>query len=404
MSQLNSANATLRWCGNLTIVMMIGFSLFLNTAHIQAQPVHVQVDGAGGIEYGAGISVGKGEECFIITPSHVIEGAGKNAITVTNLKGKRAKARVLKQVMDFDAALLKLQDSSNFDCPEDWDTGTGLGKKIENAPFLISKKVNDNGRVEQNRLFVSGLSAETIELEPYNERSKLQEGDSGSSVYAASHLVGMVISVDTATGEVIAVSQSQLHGLFGKDVLLQNTQIAMLVPFIYNRAENVYATSAAFEYLEQKTPFRLQESQPRTRQQISKGETPTAPEGVDYVISGKILDLTSKRVKNPDYKPEKKQTNQKDKKQSFKDMFVASLKKSLTNKNQSYRYFRKYNIDIEVQVQDASSNKYARNLERVAYQVPEDGTHVNELNKVMIRNAVIYGLDRTFKKYGLPTK
>lgn len=374
------------------------FGLLLLSFHANAQPVHVQVEKPGGIEYGAGNSVGKGPECFIVTPFHVIEGAGKNAITVTSRKNKRAKVRVIKYIQDFDAALLKVQGNPNFDCPEDWDDGSGIGAKIDNTSFLVSKKLNGNGRIEQNRLFVSGITAETIEMEPFNERSKLQEGDSGSSVYAGNRLVGMVVSVDTATGEVMAVNQRQLHGLFGGDVLFQGRQKAVLVPFIYNRSENVYATSAAHDYLSERTPFALQESAARSRQQLAKGDLPDVPDGIDYVISGKILEVTGKRVNNPDYKPEKKN----EKKNGFKDLFLKSLKKTFTNKDESSRYLWNYHVDIEVQVLETSSNNHTRNLERLAYQVADDGSNARELQKSMIRKAVIEGMEKTFKKYGLP--
>ena len=376
----------------------IGAGLMLFSLYANAQPVHVQVERPGGIEYGAGNSVGKGPECYIITPFHVIEGAGKNAITVTSRKNKRAKARVIKYIQDFDAALLKAQGNHNLDCPEDWDDGSGVAEKIDNAPFLISKKLNSNGRIEQNRLFVSGLTPETIELEPYDARNKLQEGDSGSSVYAGKRMVGMVVSVDTATGEVMAVSQRQLHGLFGADVLFQGRQKAVLVPFVYNRAENVYATSAAHDYLSERTPFELQESAARSRQQISKGELPGIPDGFDYVISGTILELTGKRVNNPDYKPE----DNKEKKSSFKDTFLKSLKKSFTKKDESARYLWNYNVDIEIQVMETSSSKHSRNLERLVYQVTGDSTNAKEMQKSMIRKAVIDSMEKTFNKFGLP--
>jgi hypothetical protein len=302
---------------------------------------------------------------------------------------------MVKFIQDFDSALLKVS-GGEIDCPADWDDGDGANGAIEGAMFLVAKKVNSNGRIEQNRLFVSGISAEMIDLEPFDERNTLQKGDSGSSVYAGNRLVGMVISVDTPTGSVIAVTQSQIHGLFGADVLEQGQRTALVFPFVYNRAENVYATMAAYDYVGQRTPLAVIESGPLTPQQISTGAMPAIPTGVDFAVSGKVVELTTARVANPHYKrPDGK-------KKSFGDIFVDSLKNSVTKRNEDVQYLRTFNIDVEVTVIDVNDNSRARNLERRSYQLPDDGTDVRELEKTAIRTAIIESLELTFRKYNLP--
>jgi len=372
-------------------------ALLIGASTVSALPVHIQVDRGGGPEYGAGFSVGKESECFIVTPFHVIEGADGEDITITDAKGRRANATVVKAIQDFDAALLKVTGQVTIDCPADWDDGGNSSNDIEGASFLISKKVNSNGRTEQNRLFVSGISAEIIDLEPFDDRNKLQEGDSGSSIYAGQRLVGMVTSVETATGAITALTQSQIHGLFGGDVLVKGQRVAVVYPFIYNRAENVYATMAAFDYIGQRTPLAVMESAPMTPQQIATGMLPAVPPGVDYTVAGSIVELTSQRIANPHYNPQNA-----NKKKSFGDIFVDSLKKSVTKIDESVRYLRVYNIDVEVTVIDVAGNSRARNLERRSYQVPDDGANARELEKSAIRSAVIESLELTFRKYGLP--
>jgi len=359
-------------------------------------PVHVQVDRSGSAEYGAGFSVGRESECFIVTPFHVVEGAGTDEITVTDGKGRRDKASIVKFIQDFDAALLKVSGQVTIDCPADWDDGANSSGEIEGAMFLVAKKVNSNGRTEQNRLFVSGISAEMIDLEPFDDRNTLQEGDSGSSVYAGNRLVGMVVSVDTATGNVMAVTQGQIHGLFGADVLPQGQRTALVFPFLYQRAENVYATMAAYDYIAQRTPLGVMESGPLSPQQIAAGAMPAVPPGADYAVFGTIVELTSKRVTNPYYKrPDGK-------KKSFGDIFVDSLKESVTKRNENVQYLRNFNVDIEINVINVGDRTRARNLERRSYQVPDDGADPRELEKSAIRSAVIESLELTFQKYGLP--
>ena len=43
----------------------------------KAAPVHVEANKGRFQEHGAGISVGKGSECFVVVPQHVVEAHGE---------------------------------------------------------------------------------------------------------------------------------------------------------------------------------------------------------------------------------------------------------------------------------------------------------------------------------------
>ena len=86
--------------------------------------VHIQVQKKNGVEYGAGYTVGRDKECFVVTPLHVVDLAPADSITVTDAKGSSAKARLLKGSQEFDAGLLQIVGDARLDCPADWSDGS----------------------------------------------------------------------------------------------------------------------------------------------------------------------------------------------------------------------------------------------------------------------------------------
>ena len=218
-----------------------------NTA--SAGLVHIQVQQRAGAEFGAGYTVGRGSDCFVVTPFHVVQFARADSITVTDAKGSSAKARLLKGSEEFDAGLLQVAVPHTLDCPADWSDGANAAAAIGAAPFLVARKVDDTGRVMQTRFFASSTSREQVELQPFGPNDELREGDSGSALYAGDQLVGLVISVDTQSKQAVALTQGQIHGLFGADVLPGARRSAVMQPFTYRRVEEPYATVAAREYL-----------------------------------------------------------------------------------------------------------------------------------------------------------
>ena len=217
--------------------------------------VHIQIAKRSATEYGAGYTVGRGSDCFIVTPYHVVQFAAADGISVTDTKGSTAKARLLKGSEEFDAALLQVAVPHTLDCPADWSDGSNAASAIGGAPFLVARKVDDNGRVMQTRLFAASTTREQIELQPFGKNDELREGDSGSALYAGADLVGLVTAVDTKTKQAKALTQAQIHGLFGADVLPGAARTAVLKPLTVRKAENPYATAAAHDYL---TGLRIQ--------------------------------------------------------------------------------------------------------------------------------------------------
>ena len=362
-----------------------------------ASPVHITVDLPGGAEYGAGWSIGKGRECYVVTPAHVVARASANAIKVTDGSGRVGRAVVVKDIGEtFDLALLKLSDAVGIECPEEWVDGADAQAQIRDADFLVAVWTDTNGRLEKRRLFVAGTSSERIELDPFGPDDRLQEGHSGSALFAGKTLVGMVTSVATGTGRVTAITQNQIHGLFGKDVLPDAARVVLIQPFVHHRQENPYATIAARNYISTKTPWRIVElSRPPNSRHPTVDAAPPIPAGVDYVLSGQLLEIAARNVANPNYKStSKKKTG------NAGDHILNSVIDSL-GRHQNVRYFRVFNIDIEISLTDAAKHQTVKNLERRELRYLGDNADPGELEKTAIANAVGQALELTLRKHEL---
>lgn len=372
----------------------LGVATLLVADGASAGLVHISVQQRAGTEFGAGYTVGRGSDCFVVTPYHVVQYAGADSITVTDAKGSSAKARLLKGSEEFDAGLLQVAVPHTLDCPADWSDGANAASAIGGAPFLVARKVDDTGRVMQTRLFASSTSREQVELQPYGPNDALREGDSGSTLYAGDQIVGLLVSVDTKSGVALALTQNQIHGLFGGDVLPGARRTAVMHPFTYRRAEEPYATVAAREYLAGAAGLEL----------ASLAADGTVPAGVEYVVSGQIVDLSSVRQANPNYKrPQRVADDASLGRQLLRrlEQKVSTELDEALDRNTAAQYLRVFSIDVQVEITKTADNSKIVNLERRSYELPELDVTVADLQKTAVADAVRDALELTLQKYPL---
>jgi hypothetical protein len=373
---------------------MLGIALLQAAASASAGLVHVHVQQRAGSEFGSGYTVGRGADCFVVTPFHVVKFAPADGIVVTDAKGSSAKARLLKGSEEFDAGLLQVAVPHTLDCPADWSDGAGAAAAIGAAPFLVARRVDDTARVTQMRLFAASVSREHVELTPYAQGDELREGDSGSALFAGDQLVGLVISVDTRSRRALALTQGQIHGLFGADVLPGARKKTVLQPFTFRRAEEPYATVAAREYLASTPALEL----------MSPGADGKNPAGADYIIGGQVVDLSSARRPNPDYKPPER-TNDDESlgRQLFRTLErrVASEVDEALDRNTEARYLQVFSIDVQVEITNVADNTKVVNLERRTYEIPVGDVSTADMQKGAVAEAVGEALALTLQKHPL---
>lgn len=358
-----------------------------------AAPVHIKIDTGRSQEHGAGISVGKGPDCFVVAPLHVVEFA--RSIVITDRNGRSAKANRYQAPDGVDAALLKVESGHTLDCPADWDDGSAGETAMQEADFLVSRKVKQRG-MQQRRFFLGGETSTTMSLNPYSSTpaDRLIEGDSGSSVYAKNFLVGMILSVDTVSGAGEALKQSQLHALFGSLVLEQSAKLALVNPVYYQNREDRYATVGVKNFVDTRTPFDVMELDATTAamnaQNLRRNVAPTYPDDVDYIISTSIIENRSRNETNSNYKASAaKESN-----------FGKKLLNSLGSR--SARYIQVSNIDVEVQIALPKEGRQFTHIEKLEYKVPlTENIDQQELRTELPTRAAVDAVHAAMLKYGL---
>jgi hypothetical protein len=364
------------------------------SAATYAAPVHISVATPMGTqEFGAGISVGKGAKCFIVAPLHVVEIA--QTITITDRRGNTALATHFQAPDGVDAILLKVEDNHSLVCPEDWHDGNAAEDAMYDAEFLISKKVKAGG-MDQRRFFPGSVTSTTISVQPYSasKADRLMEGDSGSSLYAQNMLLGMIVSVDTSTGEGLAIKQSQLHALFSNFMLDPAIRIALINPVYQGYQENRYATTAVTNFIETRTPFAAMQMSPAVAKtnltNERRGIAPQYPENVDFVIKSTVISNQSSRIANPNYDHAKSQTKN----------FGQQLVNRVSAKD--FRYYHVANIDIEVTLVDLKTDRRTVHIERSQFKTPMTGdVDQRTLANDATVNATIDALVVAMNKFGI---
>lgn len=362
---------------------------------VHAAPVHIEVDTGRAQEHGAGISVGKGSECFIVVPLHVVEFA--RSIMVTDSGGRSAVARPYQAPDGVDAALLKVENGHTLDCPEDWDDGSAGEAMLPEADFLISMKVKQGGSKQRRRGFLGEESSTTMTVQPFSasKSDRHIEGDSGSAIYAKNRLVGMIVAVNTATGEGLAIKQSQLHALFGNLVLEQSVQRALINPVYYRNREDRYATIGIKDFVDTETSLQVvmldSQAAAANLQNVRRGIPPVYPDNLDYIVSTSIIDNRARNEQNPNYKASAA------KEKNFGKQLLNSLG------SRTHRYIYVSNIDVEVQIVHPEDNEQMTHIAQLEYKVPlTDDIDQNALRKELPARAAVDALRETMVKYGLP--
>jgi hypothetical protein len=323
-----------------------------------------------------------------------VKFAAADSIVVTDAKGSSAKARLLKGSEEFDVGLLQVAVPHSLDCPADWSDGAGAAPAVSAAPFLVARKVDDAGRTMQTRLFAASTSREHIELKPYAQSEELREGDSGSTLYAGDQLVGLVLSVDTESRQAVALTQGQIHGLFGADVLPGARKKIVMQSFTFRRSEEPYATVAAREYLASAAGVEL----------LGAVADARVPAGAEFVIGGQIVDLNQTRRPNPDYKPaERKNEDESVGRQLFRTLErrLSSEVNEALDRNIDARYLHTFNIDVQVEITKVAGQTKVVNLERRSYEYPVTDSPTEDMQKTAVAAAVREALAATLQKYPL---
>jgi hypothetical protein len=164
-------------------------------------------------------------------------------------------------------------------------------------------------------------------------------------------------------------------------------------PFTYRKVENPYATATARDFLAAASV-----------QLVNADAKGTPPAGTQYVIAGEIMDVTTVRAANPNYKPPAKAPAD----DSLGKQLFRNLEKKVNHevdgaldRSSDAQYLRTYNVDVQVQITKVADGSKTQNLERRSIVLPENGSTAADLEKTAVTDAVKQTLELTLKKHPL---
>ena len=152
-------------------------------------------------DFGQGFFRERGSECFFITAGHVVKDSTE--IELVTSSRHRYKAEVITIYPD-DVAILRVNLPVNASCPKSsWGSGNKLKILLNIEQEGIVKLRLDDGSRKQVPVYIKTFDAyRYIQITPKNQNDKFTKGFSGSPLFIAGTLAGMLQSVSKGVGNV----------------------------------------------------------------------------------------------------------------------------------------------------------------------------------------------------------
>lgn len=169
---------------------------------------------------GQGFLRARGNECFVVTPFHVVERA-TGTITVIGEQASRRTAELLRQLPG-DLAILRVNEPSTMRC-EEWAAPTSLASVLNSQTGgQLSIREADGSRTLVPVTF-RAIDAESITVRPSQAGDQIHQGMSGASLLVNGTMAGLLLSVSNGDGlvyqldDIMRVSQAFFEPEAGSD-------------------------------------------------------------------------------------------------------------------------------------------------------------------------------------------
>lgn len=170
--------------------------LWSSAAFGQALPPTVFVEAG---EVGQGMLRGRGKECFVITPNHVVDATLKT-ISITGDRGTRATASVVRSVQG-DIAILRVTDGASLSCPP-WSFDGNVASRLRGVAAGHIEIRDAVGAKTLLPVTLSSVDADRIEVRTPPSSGDVEQGMSGASLIVNGGLVGMLLETKSGSGVV----------------------------------------------------------------------------------------------------------------------------------------------------------------------------------------------------------
>ncbi|MCH8493931.1 MAG: discoidin domain-containing protein [Idiomarina sp.] len=180
---------------NLNYFIAILFVCF--SLRVLAQPVtQVYVESN---ESGQGFLVKRLDQCYLITPHHVVgDFIQANVISSTNIRS-RGEAYLL-QTFGYDLAIMNLTGNITRDCGANLSQIPPQVPSLGNASRLSISSISADGSRYITPVSMTSQDLVWLHVQPESIDDLLFQGMSGSLVFLGTTIVGVLMSVDSNSG------------------------------------------------------------------------------------------------------------------------------------------------------------------------------------------------------------
>ncbi len=153
-------------------------------------------------ETGQGVFRQRNSECLIITPAHVVENAF--TLEVTTADRSRYQAELIEQFPG-DISVVRIKTENNVACRQtNWPTRAQLNALLATEKQGELHTMLADGSIRKIPVEVIGYDKyRNINIRTINQEDAINKGESGSPLYLAGQVSGMLLSVTNGVGNVI---------------------------------------------------------------------------------------------------------------------------------------------------------------------------------------------------------
>jgi hypothetical protein len=160
-----------------------------------------------GAQVGQGVLRSRGDDCFILAPAHVVEGA--DSIQVVAELRRLGHASV-ETVYPGDLALLRVDRASGLRCSEQWDAAPRLLDRLSTVVDGSLESRNEDGSLERRFVKIVSHDPQFIVIKAVAPNDAFFRGLSGSMLRMGGSPAGLLLRVESATGLGIVLRNDHL--------------------------------------------------------------------------------------------------------------------------------------------------------------------------------------------------
>ncbi|AOW78368.1 hypothetical protein A3Q34_16885 [Colwellia sp. PAMC 20917] len=179
------------------ILLTLSFFILLSGYTFAKTITQVHIEAG---EVGQGFLLKRLNQCYLISPSHVLGNSFFANIT-TGTKTREIGEAEKVQVFGYDLAISNVNGISAANCVTDINAFDPLDTLLKNASLLTVSTINVDGSKSITPVTLIDQNIINLNVKPQSEQLPLYKGLSGSIVFLKETPVGILQSVNAETGE-----------------------------------------------------------------------------------------------------------------------------------------------------------------------------------------------------------